>query len=74
MLKMFKVSGYAVNRRGNTTGIHYDVRATSIDKAKQAATTQALADGWKFPRLLRVVMQAPGSAWNKPHDYLSPTR
>ncbi|EBD4136918.1 hypothetical protein CS699_24155 [Salmonella enterica] len=69
MLKIFHVSGYAVNRRGNTTGIHYDVRAVSIDKAKQAATTQALADGWQHPRLIRVIARARRGQ----HGHISPT-
>ncbi|EEJ8448073.1 hypothetical protein GVB59_002872 [Salmonella enterica] len=69
MIKHFHVSGYAVDRRGNTRGIHYDVRARNPDKAKEAAAAQALAGGWKYPRLLRVTAQAPRG----PHGHLSPT-
>ena len=34
MRKTFQVDGYAVNKRGNTVGIHYTLTSGSPDTAK----------------------------------------
>ena len=51
MLKTFHVSGYAVNKRGNTVGVRYDVRASTVTQAKHAAEQEATAQGYRHPRL-----------------------
>lgn len=51
MLKTFHVSGYAVNKRGNTVGIRYSVQAAGAPQAKQTAAEQATAQGYRHPYL-----------------------
>jgi hypothetical protein len=76
MLKTFQVSGYAVNKRGNTVGVRFDVRASSIDKARQAAAEQASAEGYQYPRLVRAVAlrPRPGNPQGEAYGTLSPAR
>ncbi|MCQ6967823.1 hypothetical protein MRO90_19050 [Escherichia coli] len=37
MRKTFQIDGYAVNKRGNTVGIHYTMTSTSPETAKSTA-------------------------------------
>ncbi|MFZ4171181.1 hypothetical protein ACEV60_21375 [Enterobacter ludwigii] len=54
MLKTFHVTGYAVNKRGHTVGIHHTVSATSTDNAQTEALHRAAADGHKHIRITLV--------------------
>lgn len=47
-MRNYRVSGYAVNRRGHTVGIHYDVPATNTEQASANALRQAVADGYRY--------------------------
>lgn len=67
MLKTFQVSGYAVNKRGNTVGIHYDVRASDVAQAKLAAQQEAISAGYRHPSALRAI-------GGRSHGSLSPAR
>lgn len=51
MIKTFHVTGYAVNRRGHTVGIHHTVTATSADAAQPEALRRASADGYQHIRI-----------------------
>lgn len=53
MLKTFHVSGCAVNKRGHTVGVHFDVQAPDIAQAKQAAHLAAVTAGYRYPSALR---------------------
>lgn len=44
-LKYFRVTGYAVNQRGLTVGINYDVKATSDRNAISEASQLAAENG-----------------------------
>lgn len=57
MLKYFRVSGYAVNKRGNTIGIFYDVQSTSAKRATIKAEKNAVEDGFRYIRLTRTILQ-----------------
>lgn len=54
MIKTFHVTGYAVNRRGHTVGIHHTVTATSTDNAQSEALRRAAADGYQHIRICYV--------------------
>ncbi|HCB0645339.1 TPA: hypothetical protein MYL57_005434 [Klebsiella variicola subsp. variicola] len=54
MLKTFQVDGYAVNKRGNTVGIHYTMTSASPDTAKSSAQLLAQQGGYKHVRITRV--------------------
>lgn len=54
-MRNYRISGYAVNRRGHTVGIHYDVPATNTEQASANALRQAVADGYRYIRLTRTV-------------------
>ncbi|AHE72691.1 hypothetical protein M942_05990 [Enterobacter ludwigii] len=54
MPKTFTITGYAVNRRGHTVGIHHTVTATSADAAQTEALRRAAADGHKHIRITLV--------------------
>ena len=47
MLKTFQIDGYAVNKRGNTVGIHYTLTSVSPDTAKSSAQLLAQQGGCK---------------------------
>ncbi|WP_431712481.1 hypothetical protein [Serratia marcescens] len=51
MLKTFQVSGYAVNKRGNTVAVRYEVQASNVTQAKQTAEQVAAEQGFTYPRL-----------------------
>ena len=51
MLKTFNITGYAVNRRGHTQGIHYTLTATSADAAQTEALRRAASDGYQHIRI-----------------------
>lgn len=51
MRKTFRIDGYAVNKRGNTIGIHYTLTSASADAAKEAAQQLAQQCGYKHVRL-----------------------
>ncbi|HBS7951009.1 TPA: hypothetical protein MAS44_003541 [Klebsiella pneumoniae] len=53
MLKTFQIDGYAVNKRGNTVGIHYTL-TSSPDTAKSTAQLLAQQGGYKHVRITRV--------------------
>ncbi|EQC0068482.1 hypothetical protein ACY0L0_002899 [Serratia marcescens] len=57
MLKYFQVSGYAVNKRGNTIGIFYDVQSTSAEQAIIKVEQNAIEDGFRYIRLTRTILQ-----------------
>lgn len=54
MLKTFQVDWYAVNKRGNTVGIHYTLTSGSPDTAKSSAQLLAQKGGYKHVRITRV--------------------
>ena len=56
MLKHFQVSGYAVNKRGNTIGIFYDVQSTNAQQAMTKAEKRAEEDGFRYIRLTRAIL------------------
>lgn len=51
MRRTFQIDGYAVNKRGNTIGIHYTLTSTSPDAAKDTALLLARKGGYKHVRL-----------------------
>lgn len=57
MLKYFQVSGYAVNKRGNTIGIFYDVHSADDQQAIIEAEKRAEEDGFRYIRLTRTILQ-----------------
>jgi len=57
MLKYFQVSGYAVNKRGNTIGIFYDVQSADGQQAVIEAEKRAEEDGFRYIRLTRTILQ-----------------
>ncbi|EIE0299857.1 hypothetical protein ABRE61_003352 [Salmonella enterica] len=54
-MTLFNVTGYAVNKRGLTVGVAYQVEATDDHTAHSAALSTALAKGLTYPRMLRAV-------------------
>lgn len=44
MRKTFQIDGYAVNKRGNTVGIHYTLTGASPDNRVKFSR-----DGYEFP-------------------------
>ncbi|HBC8784018.1 TPA: hypothetical protein KE576_002309, partial [Escherichia coli] len=54
MRKTFQIDGYAVNKRGNTVGIHYTLTGASPDTAKSTAQLLAQQGGYKHVRITRV--------------------
>lgn len=54
-MSLFNVTGYAVNKRGLTVGVAYQVEATDDHTAHGAALSTALAKGLTYPRMLRAV-------------------
>lgn len=52
-MKTFHISGFAVNKRGNTVGVRYDVHASSLVKAKQAADEKAHEEGYSHLKITR---------------------
>jgi hypothetical protein len=57
MRKYFQVSGYAVNKRGNTVGIFYDVQSTSAKQAIIKAEKHAEEEGFRYIRLTRTILR-----------------
>jgi hypothetical protein len=57
MTKSFYVCGYAVNKRGNTVGIHYDVQTIDEQQAIIQAEKQAQDDGFRYICLTRVILR-----------------
>jgi hypothetical protein len=57
MAKTFSVTGYAVNKRGNTVGVQYDVQATSTEQAMVSALRLATEEGYRFVRLTSAIAQ-----------------
>lgn len=55
MLKTFQVAGYAVNKRGNTVAVRYDVQASNVIQAKQVAEQVAAEKGFTYPRLTSAI-------------------
>ncbi|EDT3043866.1 hypothetical protein S539_001360 [Salmonella enterica subsp. enterica serovar 6,7:k:-] len=55
MMSLFNVTGYAVNKRGLTVGVAYQVEATDDHTARSAALSTALAKGLTYPRMLHAV-------------------
>ncbi|MBL0878671.1 hypothetical protein [Serratia ureilytica] len=53
MVKIYRVTGYAVNRRGHTVGIQYDVVAGDAESAKDGAWPAAIAEGYQHIRFTR---------------------
>ncbi|HAK1938371.1 TPA: hypothetical protein H1Q11_005417 [Salmonella enterica] len=51
MRKTFQIDGYAVNKRGNTIGIHYTLTSTNPDAAKETALHLARQGGYKHIRI-----------------------
>ncbi|EEW0651686.1 hypothetical protein J5K60_001829 [Escherichia coli] len=51
MRNYFRVTGYAVNKRGLTVGIHYDITASRAREAISHATLQAQRDGLTHVRI-----------------------
>lgn len=76
MVKTFQVSGYAVNKRGNTVGVRFDVQASNIDEARQAAAKQASTEGYNYPRLVRAIAlrPLPGIPQGETYGTVSPLR
>ncbi|EGG5219861.1 hypothetical protein HJ628_004487 [Salmonella enterica] len=54
-MTVFNVTGYAVNKRGLTVGVAYQVEATDDHTARSAALSTTLAKGLTYPRMLRAV-------------------
>lgn len=54
-MTQFKVTGYAVNKRGLTIGIAYQVEAEDTPTARNAGLSVALTKGMTYPRVLRVI-------------------
>ncbi|MRT15185.1 hypothetical protein GJV07_23245 [Enterobacteriaceae bacterium RIT711] len=51
MRKTFQTSGFAVNKRGNTVGIHYTLTARCRDSARAEAIRQASENGYQHARI-----------------------
>lgn len=51
MLKFFRIDGYAVNKRGNTVGIHYIVTSNNSAEAVTRAKQRANQDGYRYIRV-----------------------
>lgn len=51
MLKTFCIAGYAVNKRGNTLGIQFNINADTSAAAVEQAKQQATQDGYSHIRL-----------------------
>lgn len=56
LMTLFNVTGYAVNKRGLTVGVAYQVEATGGTPARNTALSLALAEGLTYPRMLRAVL------------------
>jgi hypothetical protein len=54
MRKTYQVTGYAVNRRGHTVGIHYTLTATSESAARSTAQQLATEGGYNHIRITLV--------------------
>ncbi|WP_406706551.1 hypothetical protein [Sodalis sp.] len=50
----YRISGYGVNVRGNTLGIHYDIAAPDEATARTEMVERAAWDGFTDVRILRV--------------------
>ncbi|EIB8949429.1 hypothetical protein K9P82_001756 [Salmonella enterica] len=55
MCKPFMTHGRAVNKRGLTTGIHYEVQATSRTEAVNAEIQAAERDGYSYVHITAVM-------------------
>jgi hypothetical protein len=51
MPKTFNITGYAVNRRGHTQGIHYTLTAADHFEAQTEALRRAISDGYQHIRI-----------------------
>lgn len=58
MRNYFTVKGYAVNKRGLTKGISYDVFAEDAVKAREMAVKCAERDGFSYIRITRTLPSA----------------
>jgi len=54
MCNYFRITGYAVNKRGLTVGIGYAVTSSDIKSATAHAMTQAQREGLSHIRITRV--------------------
>ncbi|HBC7420861.1 TPA: hypothetical protein KEY88_003575 [Serratia marcescens] len=55
MLKSYRIAGYAVNKRGNTLGIQFNINADTSAAAVAQAKQQATQDGYSNIRINYVV-------------------
>lgn len=55
-MTQFNVTGYAVNKRGLTVGVVYQVEAIDAPTARNAGLSVALTKGMTYPRVLRVIL------------------
>lgn len=54
MRNYFRITGYAVNKRGLTVGIRYEVTSTDVKAATAHAMLQAQREGFSHVRITRV--------------------
>ncbi|HGY2267276.1 hypothetical protein [Morganella morganii] len=55
MLKTFRITGYAVNKRGLTVGFNQTISATSQKQAQQQAIAECEASGQRYIRITRMI-------------------
>ncbi len=53
MLKTFRITGYAVNKRGLTVGFNQTISATSQKQAQQQAIAKCEVSGQRYIRITR---------------------
>lgn len=51
MLKTYRIAGYAVNKRGNTLGIQFNINADTSTAAVAQTKQQATQDGYSHIRI-----------------------
>lgn len=51
MRKTYQIDGYAVNKRGHTTGIHYTLTSPCSDSARDTAKLLARKGGYTHVRI-----------------------
>lgn len=54
MRNYFRITGYAMNKRGLTVGLRYEVTSSDTKAAKAHAMLQAQCEGLLHIRILRV--------------------
>ncbi|MDH0354022.1 hypothetical protein [Morganella sp. GD04133] len=55
MLKTFRITGYAVNKRGLTVGFSQTISATSQKQAQQQAIAGYEVSGQRYIRITRMI-------------------